>query len=90
MVCPVPDIEDLVEPTTGAWEVAARPLADVLADADDPGLVLALPVPIGGLELAGPVADALALVGLEADFVAAAWEPSGEAGTTTVIPLPPR
>ena len=89
MVCPVPDIEELVEPTTGAWEVAARPLADVLADADDPGLALALPVPIGGLELAGPVADALALVGLEADFVAAAWEPSGEAGTTTVIPLPP-
>ncbi len=85
----MPDIEDLVAPTTGTWEVAARPLADVLADSDDAGLVLALPVPIGGLELTGPVADALALVGLEADYVAAAWEPSGQVGSTTLIPLPP-
>lgn len=85
----MPHIEDLVDPTTGTWEVVARPLADVLADSDAAGVVLALPVPIGGLEATGPVAEALALVGLDADYVAAAWEPGGQAGATTTIPLPP-
>jgi leucyl aminopeptidase len=89
--------EDLVDPATGTWEVDARPLGDVLADPwaghSPRGLVLALPVRTGGFEPSGTgssVADALAVVGLEADFVAAAWEPSTEPGAVSVIPLRPR
>lgn len=80
---------DLLTPAASAWVVATEPLADLLADADPEGLVLALPVDEGGLPADGPQAEALALVGLEAAAVVAAHEPSAEAGTVTRVPLVP-
>jgi leucyl aminopeptidase len=80
---------DLLTPVLGALDVRGEDLADVLADADPDDLVLALPVAEGGVPASGEVADALALVGLEAAEVQAAHEPSATAGSTTRIPLVP-
>ncbi len=80
---------DLLVPTSSTWGVTESALADVLADADSDDVVLALPVPEDGLASNGPTAEALELVGLDAHSVAATYEPSSEAGSTTQIPLPP-
>jgi len=80
---------DLLRPPAGDWSVRPEPLADVLADLDPQDLLLALPVPEGGLEPSGEVAEALALVGLDAEQVQATHEPQTRAGATTTIPLPP-
>jgi leucyl aminopeptidase len=80
---------ELLDPAASAWTISAEPLADVLADLDPADLLLALPVPTGGLPSTGSSARALALVGLDADVVAATHEPKAEAGSVTTIPLPP-
>src|SRR4051794_7790712 len=80
---------DLLSPPETEWTVRAEPLADVLADLDPHELVLALPVPAGGLSAEGSSADALALLGLDAKDVQAAHEPAGEAGSLTRLPLVP-
>jgi leucyl aminopeptidase len=80
---------DLLTPPETEWTVRAEPLADVLADRDPEDLVLALPVPSGGLPVDGPVAEALGLVGLEAGQVQAAYEPGSDAGSITRLPLVP-
>jgi leucyl aminopeptidase len=87
----VPDAitPDLLNPPTSAWSATTAPLADVLADADPSGLVLAVPVPREGLPVHGPGAEAIALVGLDAEAVRAAHEPGSEPGTVTTIPLVP-
>jgi len=84
----VPD-PDLLNPPTSEWTTSSEPLADLLADLDPTDLVLALPVPTGGVPGTGATARALALVGLDAADVQAAHEPSAEAGATTRIPLVP-
>jgi leucyl aminopeptidase len=84
----VPD-PDLLNPRGPDWTTSPQPLADVLADLDPTDLVLALPVPQGGVPATGATARALALVGLEAADVQAAHDPSSEAGATTRIPLVP-
>ena len=80
---------DLLNPPTSEWTTSSEPLADLLADLDPTDLVLALPVPTGGVPGTGATARALALVGLDAADVQAAHEPSAEAGATTRIPLVP-
>jgi leucyl aminopeptidase len=84
----VPDA-DLLTPVLTELVPRGDDLADVLADADPADLVLALPVAEGGIPPTGEVADALALVGLDAADVQAAHEPSSSAGATTRIPLVP-
>jgi leucyl aminopeptidase len=79
----------LLDPAASAWTVSAEPLADVLADLDPADLLLALPVPTGGLPATGGAAQALALVGLEVGDVQAAYEPGTDAGAVTRIPLVP-
>ena len=79
----------LLNPPASQWTTRSEPLADVLADLDPTDLVLALPVPQGGLATTGATAEALALVGLDAADVQAAHEPSAEAGALTRIPLVP-
>ena len=66
---------ELLDPASSAWTISAEPLADVLADLDPADLLLALPVPTGGLPPTGAAAAALALVGLDAADVQAAHEP---------------
>ena len=87
----MPDVitPDLLTPTTSDWTATGQPLADVLTDADPQGLVLALPVGEGGLAIEGPVAEAIALLGLDAASVGAAHEPSSEPGKVTAVPLVP-
>ena len=87
----MPDVitPDLLTPTTSDWTATGAPLADVLADADPEGLVMALPVPEGGLATEGPVAEAIALLGLDAASVGAAHEPSSDPGKVTTVPLVP-
>ncbi len=80
---------ELLNPPTTDWSVTAEALADVLADLDATDLVLALPVPAGGLAASGAGADALALVGLDAAQVQAAHEPSADAGAVTRLALVP-
>jgi len=80
---------DLLNPPTSDVAVSSEPLADVLADLDPTDLVLALPVPDGGLPATGATAQALALVGLDAAQVAAAHEPSEKAGAVTRLALVP-
>ena len=80
---------DLLNPALSPLAVRGEDLADVLADADPEDLVLALPVTEGGVPDTGDVADALALVGLDAADVQAAHEPDAAAGSTTRIPLVP-
>ncbi|WP_346767618.1 leucyl aminopeptidase family protein [Knoellia koreensis] len=84
----MPDPE-LLTPATSDWTVRGDALADVLADLDPDDLTLALPVPGEGMPPRGAVGAALALVGLDAEVVAATYEPSAKAGDTTTIPLPP-
>jgi leucyl aminopeptidase len=83
---PAPDI---LNPAASAWTVRADGLADALADLDPLDLLLALPVPATGLAGTGAVADALALVGLDAAQVDATHEPKAKAGSVTRIPLVP-
>lgn len=87
----MPDVitPDLLTPTTSDWTATGQPLADVLAGADPEGLVLALPVGEGGLGTEGPVAEAIALLGLDAASVGAAHEPTSEPGKVTAVPLVP-
>ena len=80
---------DLLTPTSSEWTATGLPVADVLADADPGDLVLALPVPEGGLATEGPEAEAIGLLGLEAAAVQAAHEPAGKPGAVTTIPLVP-
>jgi leucyl aminopeptidase len=80
---------ELLDPPASAWTISAEPLADVLADLDPDDLLLALPVPDGGVPPTGATAQALALVGLDAAEVSATYEPRSEAGSVTTIPLPP-
>jgi leucyl aminopeptidase len=80
---------ELLDPASSAWTLSAEPLADVLADLDPTDLLLALPVPGGGLASTGASAKALALVGLDAGDVVAAHEPKSGAGSITRIPLVP-
>jgi leucyl aminopeptidase len=80
---------ELLDPDSSAWTISAEPVADVLADLDPADLLLALPVPTGGLPATGATARALALVGLEAAQVQAAHEPKADAGSVTRIPLVP-
>lgn len=80
---------ELLDPAASAWTVSAEPLADVLADLDPADLLLALPVPSGGLTPSGATARALALVGLDVAGVTATHEPKSDAGSVTTIPLPP-
>ncbi len=80
---------DLLTPTSSEWTATGLPVADVLADADPGDLVLALPVPEGGLATEGPEAEAVVLLGLEAAAVQAAHEPAGKPGAVTTIPLVP-
>jgi len=82
-------IPQLTDPATSRWTVRADDLGDVLADLDPTDLLLAVPVPAGGLAGDDAAAAALALVGLDAADVEAAHEPSSEAGATTRIPLVP-
>nr|WP_202881400.1 leucyl aminopeptidase family protein [Pedococcus badiiscoriae] len=79
----------MLDPASSAWTTSAEPLADVLADLDPTDLVLAVPVPTGGLPATGAVPAALALVGLDAGDVVAAHEPTAKAGSITRIPLVP-
>jgi leucyl aminopeptidase len=79
----------LTDPATSRWSVLATSLGDVLADLDPTDLLLAVPVPAEGLAGDQEAAAALALVGLDAADVAAAHEPSSEAGATTRLPLVP-
>ncbi|HEY7718311.1 MAG TPA: leucyl aminopeptidase family protein [Pedococcus sp.] len=81
-----PTAPDLLAPSAGEWRTTTAPLADVLADADASGVVLALPVGEAGLE---EHSDALALVGLDPAAVVAAHEPSASAGDVTTVPLVP-
>ncbi|WP_091780089.1 leucyl aminopeptidase family protein [Pedococcus dokdonensis] len=80
---------ELLDPAASAWTISAEPLADVLADLDPDDLLLALPVPAGGLPTTGNGAKALALVGLDAAQVSATHEPKSDAGALTAIPLAP-
>ena len=80
---------ELLDPASSAWTISAEPVADVLADLDPTDLLLALPVPSGGLPLTGAVAAALALVGLDVADVQAAHEPKSDAGSLSRIPLVP-
>ena len=80
---------DLLTPSSSEWTATGLPVADVLADADPGDLVLALPVPEGGLATEGPEAEAIGLLGLEAAAVRAAHEPAGKPGAVTTIPLVP-
>ncbi len=80
---------DLLSPPTSEWTTSSEPLADVLADLDPTDLVLALPVPPGGIPATGATAQALALLGLDAAEVQAAHEPSAEPGSATRMPLVP-
>ncbi|MEO6412098.1 MAG: leucyl aminopeptidase, partial [Pedococcus sp.] len=80
---------ELLDPASSAWTISAEPVADVLADLDPADLLLALPVPSGGLPSTGAAAVALALVGLDAGDVQAAHEPKSDAGSITRIPLVP-
>jgi leucyl aminopeptidase len=80
---------DLLTPPATEWAARAEPLADVLADLDPTDLVLAVPVPADGLPTTGPTAEALALVGLDAEQVRAAHEPKGKAASLTRLPLVP-
>ncbi|WP_270887516.1 leucyl aminopeptidase family protein [Pedococcus sp. 5OH_020] len=79
----------LLAPSAGDWFCRLGPLADVLADLDPTDLLLAVPVPTGGLPSSGGTAEALELVGLDAGRVQAAYEPTAEAGSTTRLPLVP-
>jgi leucyl aminopeptidase len=87
----VPDVSalDLLAPASTTWVVTDSPLSDVLSDMDSHDVVLAVPVGEDGLTADGATADALALVGLDAESVAATYEPSSKAGDTTQIPLAP-
>ena len=80
---------ELLDPAASDWTISAEPLADILADLDPADLLLALPVPTGGVPPTGATAKALSLVGLDAAEVRATHEPSSEAGSVTTIPLPP-
>ena len=80
---------ELLNPPASTWTVSAERFADVLADLDAADLLLALPVPTGGLPPTGTSAAVLALVGLDAAEVSATHEPKAEAGSITTIPLPP-
>ena len=56
---------ELLDPAASVWTVSAQPLADVLADLDPADLLLALPVPTGGLPTSGAVAQGLALADVD-------------------------
>jgi leucyl aminopeptidase len=74
---------------TSDWTVRDTPLADVLVDLQPDDLVLALPVTPDGVDSVIETRDALALVGLSARDVAAAYEPDSAAGAVTRLPLVP-
>ena len=80
---------DLLTPSVSEWTATGLPVADILADADPADLVLALPVPEGGLAVEGPEAEAIGLLGLEAEAVRASYEPAGKPGAVTTVPLVP-
>ena len=80
---------DLLNPASSRWETTERALADVLAGAEPAALVLALPVAEGGLATEGPDAEAVALLGLDATWLAEAYEPEAKPGAVTTVPLPP-
>lgn len=80
---------DLLNPASSRWSATGHAPADVLSRASRSGLVLALPVPEGGLAAEGGAADALALLGLDAATVTTTWEPESKAGSVTRVPLPP-
>ncbi|MDF2144284.1 M17 family metallopeptidase [Knoellia sp. p5-6-4] len=79
---------DLLNPASSRWESTDRALADVLAGSEPAGLVLALPVAEGGLATEGPDAEAVALLGLDATWLAEAYEPEAKPGAVTTVPLP--
>ena len=83
---PAPDV---LSPPASDWTVRPDGAAHALADLDPSDLLLALPVPAGGLSAEGVTAEALALVGLEVVEVTATHEPSATVGAVTRIPLPP-
>lgn len=84
-----PVAPDLLSPATSEWLTTGQPLADVLADADPTQLALAVTVGEGGLTAGSEAAGAIALLGLDAESVAAAHEPQTEPGALTTIPLVP-
>lgn len=81
---------DLLNPAASRWSATGQTPADVLGHADRTGLVLALPVPEGGLGSAGEDAEALSLLGLDAASVSQTWEPDAKPGSVTRVPLPPQ
>jgi leucyl aminopeptidase len=87
----VPDdnTPDLLNPVSSRWETTGRALADVLTGAEPADLVLALPVAEGGLVIAGQGAEAVALLGVDATWLAEAYEPKAKPGAVTTVPLPP-
>ena len=81
---------DLLTPVLPEIQVRPGVLTDAVVDADDPQLVLALPVaPDAPLPTSGGVAAALAALGQDPAALTAAWEPGTKAGTVTSIALVP-
>ncbi|TQJ49706.1 leucyl aminopeptidase [Phycicoccus sp. SLBN-51] len=88
---------DLLNPVASELSSTDRTATDVLAGADlltgadvgdRFGLVLALPVPEGGVPTDGESADTLAQLGLDAATVTQTWEPTSKPGSVTTVPMP--